>query len=226
MEYMFDTANIEDIKHYSEFFPITGVTSNPSIIKLEGKIDFFNHFREIRKIIGIDKSLHIQVLAEDYEGILAEAYAILKNVDDKVFIKIPVTEQGLKAMRVLKAKGVGVTATAIYTKVQGLLAMEAGADFIAPYFNRMENMDIDPLEVISTFAQIIEKYNYPTKILAASFKNMGQVNAAFECGAQAATLQPALLHDAFKMPAIKKAVDDFAADWEKVFGKGVSIVDL
>lgn len=226
MQYMFDTANIENIKHYGEFFPITGVTTNPSIIKLEGKIDFFNHFREIRRVIGMDKSLHMQVLAEDYEGIMAEAEAILKNVDDKVFIKIPVTEQGLKAIRALKKKGVGVTATAIYTKVQGLLAMEAGADFIAPYYNRMENMDIDPREVISTFADMIEKYNYSTKILAASFKNMGQVNAAFECGAQAATLQPALLHDALKMPGIKKAVDDFKSDWEMIFGKGVSITDL
>lgn len=223
---MFDTINIEDIKHYSEFFPITGITSNPSIIKLEGKINFFNHFKEIRKVIGMDKSLHIQVIAEDYAGIMAEAEAILKNVDDKVFIKVPVTEQGLKAIRALKAKGINVTATAIYTKVQGLLAMEAGADFIAPYFNRMENMDIDPVEVITTFAQMIEEYQYSTKILAASFKNMKQVNTAFECGAQTATLQPALLHDAFKMPAIKKAVKDFAVDWETVFGKGVSIVDL
>src|SRR5665647_2603449 len=103
MEYMFDTINIEDIKHYSEFFPITGITSNPSIIKLEGKINFFNHFKEIRKVIGMDKSLHIQVIAEDYDGIMAEAAAIIKNVDDKVFIKVPVTEQGLKAIRALKA---------------------------------------------------------------------------------------------------------------------------
>ncbi|HEY5560395.1 MAG TPA: fructose-6-phosphate aldolase [Clostridiaceae bacterium] len=226
MEYLFDTANIEDIKHYSEFFPITGVTSNPSIIKQLGKIEFFNHFKEIRRIIGMDKSLHIQVIAKDYEGIMAEAAAILKNVDDKVFIKVPVTEVGLKAIRALKAKGINVTATAIYTKVQGLLAMEAGADFIAPYFNRMENMDINPVEVISTFANMIEKYNYSTKILAASFKNMGQVNTAFECGAHTATVQPALLHDAFKMPAINKAVKDFAEDWEAVFGKGVSIIEL
>lgn len=226
MEYMFDTANIEEIKYYSEFFPITGVTSNPSIIKQVGKIDFFNHFKEIRKIIGMEKSLHIQVLAQEYEGIMAEAEAILKNVDNKVFIKIPVTEHGLKAIHSLKTEGVGVTATAIYTKVQGLLAMEAGADFIAPYFNRMENMDIDPQEVIRTFAHMIDRYKYSTKILAASFKNMGQVNAAFQCGAQTATLQPALLHDAFKMPAIQKAVDDFAADWEGIFGKGISIVDL
>jgi len=226
MEYMFDTVNLEDIKHFSEFFPITGITSNPSIIKIEDKINFFNHFKEIRNIIGEDRSLHIQVVAKDYEGIMADSHAILKNIDKKVFIKVPVTEQGLKAIRALKLEGFGVTATAIYTKIQGLLALEAGADFIAPYYNRMENMDIDPRIVITTFAKMIKEYNYSTKILAASFKNMGQVNTAFECGAQTATIKPALLHDALKMPAITKAVEDFTADWENVFGKDVSIINL
>ena len=226
MEYMVDTINIEDIKHYSEFYPITGITSNPSIIKLEGKIDYFKHFNKIREIIGMDKSLHIQVVSDKFEGIIAEANAILQNVDKNVFIKVPVTEEGLKAIRALKAKGIGVTATAIYTKVQGLLAMEAGADFIAPYFNRMENIDVDPIEIITTFAQMIKEYHYPTKILAASFKNMRQVNAAFECGAQTATVKPELLHDALEMPIIKKAVEDFTTDWENVFGNDVSIVDL
>lgn len=225
MEYLFDTANIEDIKTYGEMFPITGVTSNPSIIKNEGKIDFFNHFIQIRQLIGKEKTLHIQILAQDAAGIINEAKAILANVDDQVFIKIPVTAQGLKAMRILKTQGVNITATAIYTKMQGLLAMEAGANYIAPYFNRMQNMDINPCDVITTFAQMIEQYGYKTKIVAASFKNMGQVNTAFECGAQAATLAPSLLTDAFKMPAIQKAVDDFAADWEKTFGK-VSITEL
>lgn len=226
MEYMFDTVNLEDIRHYSEFFPITGITSNPSIIKIEGKINFFNHFKEIRSIIGIDKSLHIQVVEKEYDGIMEDAYTILKNVDDKVFIKVPVTEQGLKAIRALKAKGFGVTGTAIYTKIQGLLALEAGADFIAPYYNRMENMDIDPRVVITTFAKMIKEYNYSTKILAASFKNIGQVNTAFECGAQTATIKPSLLHDALKMLAILGAVDDFTADFETVFGKGASIKNL
>lgn len=225
MEYMFDTANIEEIKKYNEIFPITGVTSNPSIIKKEGKVDFFNHFRQIREIIGMDKTLHMQVISQNCEGMLKEAEAILKNVDNKVCIKIPVTEEGLKAIRILKNKGVSVTATAIYTKVQGLLAMEAGADFIAPYFNRMENMDINPREVITTFAEMINEYGYSTKILAASFKNISQVNDAFVCGAQTATLAPELLHDAFKMPAIQKAVDDFEADWKSIYGD-VSITDL
>ncbi|WP_238915868.1 fructose-6-phosphate aldolase [Clostridium sp. YIM B02555] len=225
MEYMLDTANIEMIKMGVEIFPIAGVTSNPSIIKKEGKIDFFNHFRKIREIIGIEKTLHIQVVAEDCEGILKEAKAILENIDNKVCIKIPVNAEGLKAIKVLKAQGVPITATAIYTTAQGLLAMEAGADFIAPYFNRMENMNINPREVIKALADMIEKYNYSTKILAASFKNIGQVNDSFAAGAQTATMAPEILLDALKMPAIEKAVDDFSKDWEAVFGK-VSIADL
>lgn len=225
MEYMFDTANIKLIEEYIKIFPITGVTSNPSILKKEGKIDFFNHFRKIREIIGNDKTLHIQVVAQDCEGILKEAKTILENVDSKVCIKIPVNAEGLKAIKILKSEGVSITATAIYTVAQGLLAIEAGADFIAPYFNRMENMNIDPRQAIKTFADIIEKYNYPTKILAASFKNIGQVNDAFVCGAQTATMAPEILLDALKMPAIQKAVDDFGTDWESVFGK-VSIADL
>lgn len=225
MEYMLDTANIEMIKMGVEIFPITGVTSNPSIIKKEGKIDFFNHFRKIREIIGIEKTLHIQVVAEDCEGILKEAKAILESIDNKVCIKIPVNAEGLKAIKVLKAQGVTITATAIYTTAQGLLAMEAGADFIAPYFNRMENMNINPREVIKAFADMIEKYNYSTQILAASFKNIGQVNDSFAVGAQTATMAPEILLDALKMPAIEKAVDDFSKDWEAVFGK-LSIADL
>ncbi|MFT8351686.1 fructose-6-phosphate aldolase [Clostridium saccharoperbutylacetonicum] len=225
MEYMLDTANIEMIKIGVEIFPITGITSNPSIIKKEGKIDFFNHFKEIREIIGIEKTLHIQVVAEDCEGILKEAKAILENIDNKVCIKIPVNAEGLKAIKVLKAQGVTITATAIYTTAQGLLAMEAGVDFIAPYFNRMENMNINPREVIKAFADMIEKYNYSTKILAASFKNIGQVNDSFAAGAQTATMAPEILLDALRMPAIGKAVDDFSKDWEAVFGK-VSIADL
>ncbi|AGF58491.1 TalC/MipB family fructose-6-phosphate aldolase [Clostridium saccharoperbutylacetonicum] len=225
MEYMLDTANIEMIKMGVEIFPIAGITSNPSIIKKEGKINFFNHFRKIREIIGIEKTLHIQVVAEDCEGILKEAKAILENIDNKVCIKIPVNAEGLKAIKILKAQGVAITATAIYTTAQGLLAMEAGADFIAPYFNRMENMNINPREVIKAFADMIEKYNYSTKILAASFKNIGQVNDSFAAGAQTATMAPEILLDALKMPAIEKAVDDFSKDWEAVFGK-VSIADL
>lgn len=219
MEYLLDTANLKDIKLYQEYFPITGVTSNPSIIKKEGKVDFFAHMKEIRSLIGAEKSLHIQVTSKDVEGMMQDAKAILQKVDTKVFVKVPVTLEGMKVIKILKKQGVNVTATAIYTKQQGFLAMAAGADFIAPYYNRMENSCIEPQGVIASFAAMIDRYGYPTKILAASFKNAGQVDQAFLAGAQAATMDPNILVDALKMPSILKAVNDFSDDWIEIFGE-------
>ncbi|AJA46911.1 putative fructose-6-phosphate aldolase [Clostridium pasteurianum DSM 525 = ATCC 6013] len=226
MEFLLDTANLEEIKKYTEILPLAGVTSNPSIVKKEGKIDFFNHIKEIRNIIGGDASLHVQVVARDYEGMIKDAETILEKIDKDVFIKVPVNEEGLKVIKKLKSQGVNVTATAIYTKFQGFLAITAGADYIAPYFNRMENLNIDPKAVINEFAKEIERSNSKTKILAASFKNVGQVNAAYESGAQAATIGPSIVKEAFLMPSIAKAVKDFTSDWEAIFGKDVKIYNL
>lgn len=225
MKYLLDTANLDDIRYYYDIFPIAGVTSNPSIVKKEGKIDFFSHMKEIRSIIGMDKDLHIQVTARDTDGMLRDADAILDKVDNKVCVKIPVTLEGMKAIKLLKAKGVTVTATAIYSKQQGFLAMEAGADHIAPYFNRMENMGIDPDDVIASFAEMIELYDYKTKILGASFKNAGQVDRAFLAGAQTATMDPSILSAALGQAHILKAVDDFDADWKSVYGN-VTIAEI
>jgi Transaldolase len=218
MEFLFDTANIADIKKYGEIFPCTGITSNPSIIKAEGKIDFFPHFRKIRQLIGKERTLHIQILAEDCDSILKEADLVFEHVDPEVYIKIPTTEEGLKAMRALKKRDANVTATAIYSKIQGFMAIACGVDFIAPYCNRMENHNINPSEVIAAFAKMIDRQGSQTKIVAASFKNISQVNEAFMAGAQTVTLVPSLLHEVFSMAAIQKSVNDFRADWEKSQG--------
>lgn len=226
MEFMLDTANLEEIKHYQRIAPISGVTSNPSIVKKEGKIDFFAHMNHIRQIIGPDKSLHIQVVATDYKGMLQDAKKILDKVDRDVFIKVPVNEVGLKVIKTLKKEGVNVTATAIYTKFQAYLAIAAGADYIAPYFNRMENVNVDPREAINQMAKEIKRTNSSTKILAASFKNASQVNGALENGAQAATMSPDIIKHALNLPTIEQAVNDFTHDWEEVFGENQPISKL
>lgn len=213
MEFLFDTANLEKIERYQAVFPITGVTSNPSILKAEGAIDFFDHMRKIRRLIGPGKSLHVQVVAGDAEGIIREARALLHHIDVQVYIKIPTTEQGLMAMRQLKEEGIHITATAVYSRIQGFLAIAAGADYIAPYDNRMENMDIASNDTIAAFRQVIDQSGAGTKILAASFKNIAQVNEALLAGAHAVTVHPSLLSEAFSMPSIQKAVDDFRSDW-------------
>ncbi|MBM6826370.1 fructose-6-phosphate aldolase [Mordavella massiliensis] len=219
MKYLLDTANLDDIRRCCEIFPIAGVTSNPSIVKREGNVDFFAHMREIRSIIGMDSPLHIQVTAPDAEGMVRDADAIMEKVDSNVFVKVPVTLEGLKAMKAMKAKGIPITGTVVYSKQQGFLAMEAGADYIAPYFNRMENLGIDPDDVIASLAEMIALYGYPTQILAASFKNAGQVDRAFLAGAQTATMDPSILISAISQPHIDGAVEQFMNDWKAVHGE-------
>ena len=216
MEFMLDTLNINEIKKWARVLPLAGVTSNPTIAKKEGEIDFFKRIHEVRKIIGEAPSIHVQVVAKDYDGILKDAAKIQQECGGNVFIKVPVTPEGLAAIKTLKSEGYKITATAIYTVFQGLLAIEAGADYLAPYYNRMENLNIDSAQVIAQLAEAIEKNHSSSKILAASFKNVGQVNRAFKEGAQAITAGADVFEAAFGMPSIGKAVDDFANDWAAI----------
>ncbi|MDN6640600.1 MAG: fructose-6-phosphate aldolase [Tetragenococcus sp.] len=226
MEILLDTANIEAIRKYEAILPLAGVTTNPSIVKKEGKVDFFSHMNTIREIIGQERMLHVQVVAEDKAGMLKDAETILDQIDREVYLKIPASEEGLKAIKALKKAGLNVTATAIYTKMQAYLAIAAGADYIAPYFNRMENLNIDATKAVAAMANEIEYSNSKTKIVAASFKNVGQVTTALEQGAQAVTVAPDVIAQALAMPSIDQAVDDFTKDWESVFGEGSTIASL
>ncbi len=213
---MLDTLDLEAIKKWHRILPLAGVTSNPTIAKKEGAIDFFERIREVRTIIGDKASIHVQVIAQDYEGILKDAADISKQCGDSVYVKVPVTTEGLAAIKTLKADGYLITATAIYTVFQGLLAIEVGADYLAPYYNRMENLNIDPEAVIEQLAKAIVRQDSSSKILAASFKNVAQVTRSFALGAQAITAGPDIFEAGFAMPSIQKAVDDFGKDWEAI----------
>lgn len=218
MEIMFDTANIAQIERMADIYPFTGVTSNPTILKAEGPVDFYPHFRRIREIIGPDRSLHVQVIASDADGMVEEAHRLLSNIDEHVYVKIPLNEPGLAAMTRLKREGVRVTATAIYSITQALLAVAAGVDYLAPYYNRMQAMDIDPSLMISQLSPLIRSHDSDAKILAASFKNVAQVTRALVAGAQAVTLAPSLLSEALGGAHIANAVEKFNKDWVKTFG--------
>jgi len=226
MELILDTANLEKIARAIDLYPISGVTTNPSIFKKENTTDFFAHFKAIRQLIGFERSLHIQVIGESALDILSDAKAILENVDKEVYIKIPSTPQGIKAMKILKAQGVHVTATAIYSKLQAHMTVMAGVDYLAPYVNRMNNLDIDPVESMKAMVQFIDNSKSNTKVVAASFKNLTQINEAINCGVHAITLDPALIDEIFKFPSLAKAVNDFKADFESLFGEGATIASL
>lgn len=194
--------------------PLAGVTSNPTIIKREGELDFFEHLKKVRELIGPQPSLHVQVVAKDTAGMVAEAKKLQAELGGNLYIKIPVTQEGLVAIKQLKQADFKVTATAIYTTMQGLLALEAGADYLAPYYNRMENLDTDPVALIAQLASAREKSTQKGKILAASFKNASQVTKALGAGAQAVTAGSDIYAASLADPAIAKAVSDFAIDWK------------
>ncbi|MDU3187210.1 MAG: fructose-6-phosphate aldolase [Ligilactobacillus animalis] len=214
MEFMLDTVNLAEIKKWAQILPLAGVTSNPTIIKREGELDFFEHLKKVRELIGPQPSLHVQVVAKDTAGMVAEAKKLQAELGGNLYIKVPVTQEGLVAIKQLKQADFKVTATAIYTTMQGLLALEAGADYLAPYYNRMENLDTDPVALIAQLASAREKSTQKGKILAASFKNASQVTKALGAGAQAVTAGSDIYAASLADPAIAKAVSDFAIDWK------------
>lgn len=217
MEFLLDTANIEEIKELIDYLPISGVTTNPSIIKKAAPKDFFKHMREIRDIIGKDRTLHAQVIATDCEGMVEEARKIVDEIDKDVYIKVPATLEGIKAIKILHKEGFHITATAIYETLQAYMALEAGANYIAPYVNRMSNLGTDPYELIYDLRDQIEEDESETKIVAASFKGLSQVREALDSGAQAVTVSPELLRQIFANPNISKAVQDFRNDWDSLY---------
>lgn len=218
MELLFDTASLSTVAKYQKYYPISGVTTNPSILKAEGAIDFFLQMQQLKQIIGADKSLHVQVTSFKSEDMLREAESIISQVGADTYIKIPVTEEGLAAISQLKAKGILVTATAIYNQMQAYAAMMHGADYLAVYCNRIESTGGNFTETIRDIRRAIDGDRYKAKILAASFKNISQVNRAYAAGAHAATVTPDLLHASFTSALLRGAEEDFSHDWSAIHG--------
>ncbi|MDF7638408.1 fructose-6-phosphate aldolase [Lactobacillus sp. ESL0791] len=225
MEFLLDTADDAAIAKYKEIIPLAGVTTNPSIMKKEGKVDFFERLKKIKEIIGANRALHVQVVATTRDGIIKDAHRIIAELGKETYVKIPVTQEGLAAIRVLKKEGVRITATAIYTELQGYLAICAGADYLAPYYNRMLESNINAKEVLSYFVEAIARTGSKTQVLAASFHTVQQINEAIESGAQAVTVAPEFIEKGLENHLIMDAVSDFSSDWSQIHGAG-SIVDL
>lgn len=217
MLYLIDTADLDAIKKCSEFFPVSGVTTNPTIISRE-KTDFRTLLYSIREIIGDDKMLHVQATAAEADDIVKEAEMIKNVVRGNFYIKIPITREGLRATAICKDKGIGVTMTAIFTQQQALIAAKAGADFVAPYINRLDNIVSDGVRVVEEISDIFKNYDIKTKILAASFKTVEQVHKVSMSGAHAITINPDLFDMLIYHPLTYYAIDDFSKDWESVYG--------
>lgn len=218
MQYLLDTANVEAIRKTYESYPIDGVTTNPTIISKE-KTDYASLLREIRTIVGKEGMFHIQTTKIDTESIIKEAVALRDFINGNFYVKIPTFEPGIKAMQILKKMGFKITATAIFTQQQALIAARAGADYVAPYVNRLDNISSDGVGVVADINHLIKQYNLGTKVLAASFKNVEQVHKISMVGTQAVTIQPELLESIIYHPLTDAAIMDFAKDWRRRYDK-------
>ncbi|ACQ54959.1 fructose-6-phosphate aldolase [Clostridium botulinum] len=215
---LLDTANVESIKNINDIYPLDGVTTNPTIISKEKK-NFIGMLRKIRNVIGEEKMLHVQVIGSKAEDMIEEAVYLNEKIGGNLYIKIPVTEQGIKAMKKLSKEGYKITATAIFTAQQALMAAKAGAEFVAPYVNRIDNLMGDGIKVVSDIVNIFETYNINSKVLAASFKNTEQIHNACLKGAHSVTVNEDLIKQLIYHPLTDLSVDNFVKDWENQYGK-------
>lgn len=218
MLYILDTADLEAIRHFCEFYPISGVTTNPSIIAKE-KAQLLPHLKKIRNIIGNDRLLCVQTLEHTVEGMAADAEALRDAIGGNLYIKIPIGEAALKATPIIKAMGIGVLMTAIFTPAQALVSAMAGADFVAPYVNRIDNAGGNGVGVVEEIVRQYKTFGTGCRVLAASFKNVGQVNACASVGCHAVTVSPDIMHGLISHPLTDVACEGFLKDWRSVYGE-------
>ena len=196
MEFFIDSADIEAIRDLCEFLPIDGVTTNPTIITKSGKAPE-QVFAELAEVLSEDQKIIAQVVSRDYEGILAEAERINQIRGGKnIVVKIPVTREGLRAIPAVRAKGICVLATGIYSPDQAFWAAKAGADYLAPYV-----------------------YGMDAKVCAASFKNVDQVHQLLAAGVPAITVAPDVIYAMVGHPGTAIAMDEFCGNWERAYGR-------
>ena len=225
MELFIDTADLEKIRTATEYYPVSGVTTNPTILRKEGDVPLWDHLLSIKEIIGNSSSLHVQVVSDTADGIISECHHIADRLGLDVYVKIPVTREGLRAMRILSSDGFHITATAIYTELQGVLALLSGADYLAVYYNRMENNSIDADGVIKALRKHVDA-NGRGRILGASYKNVRQILSSWSSGAHAVTCDPDILDGAISSALVADAVSTFRKDWEEIRGEGTDMVSF
>lgn len=217
MKIILDTANIDDIRYFNEYYPIAGVTTNPTILATEGG-DVVELLKKIREIIGPFKEFHVQLTETKFEGMIAEAEAIVGLLGENTYIKIPATDEGIKATKFLSSKGYLITTTAVLSSSQAMIASNAGAAYVAPYVSRLENICEDGVAIVADIQAIFNASNTDTQVLAASFKTVRQVLSVALTGAGAATVSADVMYKLLEHLTTDRSVAMFAEDWKNAFG--------
>ena len=217
MRILLDTANLEAIRYFNTYYPIEGVTTNPTILSKEGG-DVVAHLKTIREIIGDDKELHVQVTETEFDKIIDEARLLVDHLGINTFVKIPITDVGLRATKYLSDRGIGVTVTAVLTAAQAMLASNAGASYVAPYISRSENLCADGVGTVADIAKIFEVSKTNTQILSASFKTAKEVLDVAVVGCHAATIGSSIMKMLLAHTTTDTSIVGFEKDWKSAFG--------
>ena len=217
MELILDTADAKAVRELSDTLTITGVTTNPTIITRSGKTPE-QVADDMLSVLSDDQEFFMQTVATDFDGIMADARRICSLRPKNMYVKIPVTHDGLRAIKAAKAEGLGVLATAIYSADEAFLAAMNGADYLAPYVNRMCNYG-DGVGQVAELIEMLAVNGMDTKVVAASFKNADQVHQLILAGIQAVTVPPEVVWAMVDHPGTAVAVDEFSVAWRKAFGR-------
>ena len=217
MRFFIDTANVEDIKKANDMGVICGVTTNPSLIAKEGK-NFNDVIKEITSIVDGPISGEVKATTIKAEDMIAEARDIAK-IHKNIVVKIPMTVEGLKAVKVLSKEGIKTNVTLIFSANQALLAARAGATYVSPFLGRLDDISTDGLELIRTIADIFATHDIDTEIISASVRHPIHVTECALAGADIATVPYNVIEQMTKHPLTEQGIEKFKKDYEAVFGK-------
>ncbi|EHD8684716.1 fructose-6-phosphate aldolase [Escherichia coli] len=229
MELYLDTANVAEVERLARIFPIAGVTTNPSIIAAS-KESIWEVLPRLQKAIGDEGILFAQTMSRDAQGMVEEAKRLrdaqgmveeakrLRDAIPGIVVKIPVTSEGLAAIKILKKEGITTLGTAVYSAAQGLLAALAGAKYVAPYVNRVDAQGGDGIRTVQELQALLEMHAPESMVLAASFKTPRQALDCLLAGCESITLPLDVAQQMLNTPAVESAIEKFEHDWNAAFG--------
>ncbi|MEA5114925.1 MAG: fructose-6-phosphate aldolase [Geobacteraceae bacterium] len=212
MKFFIDTADVQEIREANALGVLDGVTTNPSLVAKSGR-KFIEVIKEITEIV--DGPISAEVVALDHEGMIREAEN-LAAIHPNIVVKIPMTPEGLKAVKTLHGKGIRTNVTLIFSPLQALLAAKAGASYVSPFVGRLDDISQDGMGIIEDIRTIFDNYGYEAEIIVASIRNPIHVLNSALLGADIATIPYSVIAQLSKHPLTDSGIDKFLKDWEKV----------
>lgn len=212
MKYFIDTANIDEIHEIFEWGVLSGVTTNPSLVAKEKGISFHERLVDIANLV--DGPVSGEVIALDANGMIEEGRA-LAALHEHIIVKIPMTDEGMKAVKVLSTENIKTNVTLVFNTVQALTAAHAGATYVSPFIGRLDDIGLDGLQIIEDISYIFNVHGIETEIIAASIRDKTHVHGAAIRGAHIATIPYKVLKELTKHPLTDQGIEKFLADWNQ-----------